>query len=76
MQSQPAANLASSDEDVVNSFEDAHRRIVAYHPPTALATGLTVVDELPANMALVVGQEGGGSWTGAPPHLAARQLEP
>lgn len=63
MQSQPAANLASSDEDVVNSFEDAHRRIVAYHPPAALATGLTVVDELPANMALVAGQEGGGSWT-------------
>ncbi|MBK8539437.1 MAG: VWA domain-containing protein [Ardenticatenia bacterium] len=62
MQSPAATNLASSDEDVVNSFEDAHRRIVAYHLPGVLASGLTVVDELPANMALVAGQEGGGVW--------------
>lgn len=68
MQSPSAANLASSDEDVVNSFEDAHRRIVAYHPPAALATGLTLVDELPANMGLVAGQEGGGVW--AAPRLS------
>lgn len=62
MQSQSAANLASSDEDVVNGFEDAHRRIVAYHLPDVLARDLALVDELPANMALVPGSEGGGTW--------------
>lgn len=71
MQSQVAANLASSDEDVVNSFEDAHRRIVAYHPPEVLASGIELVDELPANMALVAGQEGGGTWTA--PRLSWQQ---
>lgn len=58
-----AANLASSDEDVVMSFGEAHRRMVDYHLPAALMTTLELVDTLPPTMRLVPGSiEGGGTW--------------
>ena len=47
-----AANLASSDEDVIRGVPEAHRRMVNYHIPTVLASSLTVTDEVPGDMAL------------------------
>jgi len=59
-----AANLASSDEDVVMSFGEAHRRMVDYHLPSALMASLTLVDTVPANMRVVPGSiAGGGTWS-------------
>ncbi|MCB0215262.1 MAG: VWA domain-containing protein [Chloroflexi bacterium] len=69
-----AANLASSDEDVVNNFGDVHRRMVDYRLPEVLIQSLNLVDELPANMRLIAGSvEGGGSW--AAPSLSWQRTQ-
>lgn len=59
-----AANLASSDEDVVNGFEDAHRRIVDYRLPELVARDIVLTDHVPANMRVDPASIGaGGTWT-------------
>ncbi len=58
-----AALLASSDEDVLFSADQAHRRMVRYRLPAALATDLTLTDRLPANMAVNTASiSNGGTW--------------
>ncbi len=61
---QSAANLASSDEDVVFGFEETHRRMVNYRLPDFTATDIRLVDELPANMRIVESSiTAGGVWS-------------
>lgn len=58
-----ATLLASSDEDVVPNVDAAHRRMVRYQLPAALATDLTLTDRLPANMVVDEASiSGGGTW--------------
>ncbi len=58
-----AFDLASSDEDVVFNQDGAHRRMVAYAPPPALATDISLVDTLPASIvADPAGLSGNGAW--------------
>ena len=58
-----AANLASSDEDVVDSFEETHRRMVNYRLPDVTASNIEIVDQLPGNMRVVEPSiSAGGVW--------------
>lgn len=69
-----AANLASSDEDVVFSAEDVHRRMVKYRLPDFTARDITLVDELPGNMRVVEASiSAGGIW--ADPRVSWQQAE-
>jgi hypothetical protein len=48
-----AQPLASSDADVVFTYDQAQHRMVAYQAPAALATGFRLVDEAPGNMRIL-----------------------
>ena len=57
-------DLASSDEDVIRPDGSVHRRMVAYAPPPALATDITLLDTLPDSIvADPAGLSGNGSWS-------------
>jgi hypothetical protein len=58
-----AAVLASSDEDTLRSTDGVQRRMVRYHIPDALATGVTLTDTLPVNMVVdPTSITNGGQW--------------
>ena len=60
---QVAANLASSDEDVVSGSGEIHRRMVDYRLPDLTASGISIVDQLPTNMRVIESSIGsGGAW--------------
>jgi Mg-chelatase subunit ChlD len=59
-----AQPLASSDADAVLTYGEVQHRMVHYQVPEFLATGLLLVDTLPANMRLVPGSV-------SPPGVAA-----
>lgn len=59
-----ALDLASSDEDAFFGIEGAHRRMVRYRQPELLASGLRLVDEIPAELGLdPASVSGGGVWS-------------
>lgn len=69
VQSFGASNLASSDRDFVPDLAGAHRRMVDYRLPEALAESVSVVDEVPGNMRLDASSVSApGSWTA--PHVS------
>ncbi|MEO8084194.1 MAG: VWA domain-containing protein, partial [Ardenticatenales bacterium] len=56
-----AQPLASSDADIVLDYAAAQHRMVRYHVPAELATGVHILDTLPANMRLVAGSPSTGA---------------